>query len=88
MDDKVKSTYKPSDSPGPGAYPGFCSKKRLGAFLLPPGGMLVYRNQAEVKILQDSAAGVSMFRIPSKVSILCRHSCKLGHGLRCGDLTS
>ena len=26
-----------------GAYPGFRSMKRLGVFLLPPGGMLVYR---------------------------------------------
>ena len=26
-----------------GAYPGFCSMKRLGVFLLPPGGMLVHR---------------------------------------------
>ena len=26
-----------------GAYPGFCSMKRLEVFLLPPDGMLVYR---------------------------------------------
>ena len=26
-----------------GAYPGFRSMKRLGVFLLPPGGMLVHR---------------------------------------------
>ena len=26
-----------------GAYPGFCSMKRLGIFLLPPGWMLVHR---------------------------------------------
>ena len=26
-----------------GAYPGFCSMKRLGVFLLPLDGMLVYR---------------------------------------------
>ena len=26
-----------------GAYPGFCSMKRLGVFLLPLDGMLVHR---------------------------------------------
>ena len=26
-----------------GAYPGFCSMKQLGVFLLPPDGMLVHR---------------------------------------------
>ena len=25
-----------------GAYPGLCSMKRLGVFLLPPGGMLIH----------------------------------------------
>jgi len=33
---KVKSANEPGGSPG-GAYPGFCSIKRLGIFVLPPG---------------------------------------------------
>ena len=33
---KVKSAYEPVAHQA-GAYPGFCSMKRLGIFLLPPG---------------------------------------------------
>lgn len=33
---KVKSANEPGGSPG-GASPGFCSIKRLGIFVLPPG---------------------------------------------------
>ena len=69
--DTSQTTHQPA-----GAFRGFCSMKRLGTFLLPLDGMLVNRNQPVVKVLQD--AGVSMFRIRSKLSILCRQSCKLG----------
>ena len=31
---RFKSVYEPSDT---GAYPSFCSMKRLGVFLLSPG---------------------------------------------------
>ena len=34
---KVKSYYEPSGPSGPELIPGFCSMKRLGVFLLPPG---------------------------------------------------
>ena len=34
---KVKSAYEPIVAHQPGAYPGFCSMKQLGVFLLPPG---------------------------------------------------
>ena len=33
----VKSAYEPIVAHQAGAYPGFCSMKRLGVFLLPPG---------------------------------------------------
>ena len=33
---KVKSSYEPIVAHQGGAYPGFCSMKRLGVFLLPP----------------------------------------------------
>jgi len=36
QNDKVKSAYKPIGHQA-GAYPSFCSMKRLGIFLLPPG---------------------------------------------------
>ena len=39
---KAKSAYEPC-GPSAGAYPGFCSIKRLGIFLLPLDGMLVHR---------------------------------------------
>ena len=32
----IKSAYKPSGPSGPSAYPGFCSMKQLGVFLLLP----------------------------------------------------
>ena len=34
---KVKSVYEPIMAHQVGAYPGFCSMKRLGVFLLPSG---------------------------------------------------
>ena len=34
---KVKSAYDPIVAHQAGAYPGFCSMKRLGVFLLLPG---------------------------------------------------
>ena len=34
---KVKSAFRPILAHQVGAYPGFCSMKRLGVFLLPPG---------------------------------------------------
>ena len=34
-----------------GAYPGFCSMKRLEVFLLPPDGMLVYRRSLPRNLL-------------------------------------
>ena len=34
---KVKSALGPILAHQAGAYPGFCSMKRLGVFLLPPG---------------------------------------------------
>ena len=34
---KVKSAYDPIVAHQAGAYPGFCSMKRLGVSLLPPG---------------------------------------------------
>ena len=41
---KVKSVYEPSGPLGRNVSPaGFCGMKRLGVFLLPPDGMLVYR---------------------------------------------
>ena len=36
--------YPPFKQPGPGAYPRFCSMKRLRELLLPLDGMLVHRN--------------------------------------------
>ena len=35
---------------GAGAYPGFCSMKRLEVFLLPPDGMLVHRRSLPRKL--------------------------------------
>ena len=40
---KVKSAYEPTVAHQAGAYPGFCSMKRLGVFLLPLDGILVHR---------------------------------------------
>ena len=61
------------------AYPGFCSMKNLGAFLLPLDGMLVNRNQA---VLSKSIAGCRMQLSLCSGSLpkspYCRHSCKLG----------
>ena len=34
-----------------GAYPGFCSMKRLGVFLLPLDGMLVHRRSLPRNLL-------------------------------------
>ena len=34
---KVKSAYETTAAHQAGAYPGFCSMKLLGVFLLPPG---------------------------------------------------
>ena len=39
----AKSSYEPGGPLGWSSYPGFCSMKRLGVFLLPLGGMLVHR---------------------------------------------
>ena len=38
--DGFKPTYEPSDSSSR-VYPGFCSMKRLGVFVLPPGWVLL-----------------------------------------------
>ena len=39
---KVKSLHTNVVAYQAGAYPGFCSMKRLGVFLLPQDGMLVH----------------------------------------------
>ena len=46
-----------------GAYPGFCSMKRLGAFLLPLDGMLVHRRSLPRNLLgfPQQFAGTHLF---------------------------